>query len=239
MYQPVDNFYLSFPSSVLVVGPSCSGKTTLVTKSLANWGSNICPSRPKLRRVIIYYETWQKLYREIRDEILPQHESCEVFFFQEAPNENNMSVIGPLGDDEAQVVIVDDLQNKLGRKDNCIEKLFTIVSHHACNGAGAQCWFLAQDLQAGGDSMRTVRKNSTYMFLMPAIMNGNSLETLQRSLFYRQSNFLPSVANHMFLQRHSDYILIDNSPVAIRGNNFRLRCGLFDDEPEKLVYNPK
>ena len=237
MYEKVENFYLSFPSSVLVVGPSCSGKTTLVTKALANWGTNVCPSNPKLKRVIIYYETWQKMYRDIRDEILP--DGCEVFFFQEAPNENNMSVLGPLADDEAQVIIVDDLQSKLGHKNSCIEKLFTITSHHACNGAGAQCWFLAQDLQAGGDSMRTIRKNATYMFLMPAIMNGNTLETLQRSLFYHCPGFLPSVANHMFLQHHSNYILLDNSPLAIRGNKFRLRCGLFDDELEKLVYNPK
>ena len=235
MYEPVENFYLSFPSSVLVVGPSSSGKTSLVTKALSNWSTCICPSRPKLKRVIIYYETWQKLYREIRDEILPPE--CETFFFQEAPTENNLSVLGPLAQDEAQLVIVDDLQSKLGHKSNCIEKLFTIISHHACDGAGAQCWFLAQDLQSGGDSMRTIRKNATYIFLMPAIMNGNSLETLQRSLFNRWPGYLPAVASQVFLKHRQDYILIDNSPFAIRANKFRLRCGLFDEE--KLLYNPK
>ncbi len=237
MYESVDNFYLKFPSSVLVVGPSCSGKTTLVAKALSNWSTCICPSRPKLKRLIIYYETWQKLYKEIRDEIVP--EQCEVFFFQEPPNEKNLSVLGPLNEDEAQVVIVDDLQSKLGHKDNCIEKLFTIISHHCCNGAGAQCWLLAQDLQAGGDSMRTIRKNAIYTFLTPGIMNGNALETLQRSLFYRYPGYLQAVAVHAFLQRHCDYILIDNSATSIRCDKFRLRCGLFNDEAEKLVFNPK
>lgn len=237
MYEQVEHFYLSFPSSVMVIGPSCSGKSTLVKKALLNWSTSICPARPKLKRVIICFDTWQKMYRDIYEQI--SSPECEVSFFQEAPNETNLSKLGPLADDESQVVIIDDMANKVGLKDNCIERLFTVLCHHAASGSGTQCWFLTQDMQKGGDSMRTIRKNASYIFLMPAVMNGNSLETLQRFFFYRNPGFLPAVAEHVFLTLKRDYLLIDNTGPAIRANKFRLRCGLFDDECEKLMYNAK
>ena len=67
MFEPIENFHLSYPSSVLVLGPSGSGKTVLVGKALKNWSNCICPTKPKLKRVLIFYDTWQKIYREIRD----------------------------------------------------------------------------------------------------------------------------------------------------------------------------
>ena len=236
MYEPIENYYLSFPSSALILGPSFSGKTTLIKNILANWSTCICPSRPKLKRVLIFYNTWQKLYREISHESLPA--DCEIFFFQQPPTlEQLSSSLGTLADDESQVVFIDDMGSKVGLKDNCIEELFTVFAHHVAGGSGTMCFLTVQDLQQGGDSMRCIRKNSTYIFLMPAVLNGNTLDTLQRSLFYRCPGFLPTVADHVFLTRQMDYIMIDNSPASIRSNKHRLRCGFFPWEKEKLVYN--
>lgn len=230
MYESIDNIELNYPSSILVLGPSQSGKTSFICKCLKNWPT-ICSSKPNLKKVIIFYDHWQPLFRQLRDEILPS--SCEKKFIQDVPTDDNLQ-LEELEPGQAQVVILDDLQDRLSKK-NQMKKLFTVLTHHG----NTMVFFSCQDLQDGNDIMRTIRKNAAYIVLMPALYeNGNTIDTLERSIFTRHKGFLQSVSEQVFRRRQLPYLMVVNTASRLRSGHHRLQTGIFDEETLYL-YNPK
>lgn len=230
MYEQIDNIGLEYPASMVILGPSQSYKSTFISKCILEWPS-LCRSNPVLKKVLVYYDVWQDLYRKLRDQV-----KCEIEFIQDTPSEDNIRLIENLEPGEAQIVVLDDLQDRLGTSGkNQIRKLFTVISHHA----NTMVMFACQDLVDGSDAMKTIRKNCTYLVIMAAACaTGNTLEVLQRSYFSRHKNFLQSVCNHVIKKRAMTYIMVVNTTKRLIDDKFRLVSGLFDDEPLYL-YSPK
>ena len=111
---------LHYPSTMLICGPSNSGKTTFTKKILKYSNSLFTPYPPRF--VVLVYETWQSSY----DEML-QHNYIhlaikglsDIDYLKEIFEENK-SKTGTL------LVIDDQMQNI----DQNVVNIFTIYSHH-------------------------------------------------------------------------------------------------------------
>ncbi len=57
-------------------------------KTILEWPT-VCPTNPILKKVIIYYDQWQPLYRKLRDEA-----TCQIEFIQDTPTEESLIVDG-------------------------------------------------------------------------------------------------------------------------------------------------
>ena len=225
--EEIDNIGFDYPASILLLGPSRSGKSTFIAKSILEWPT-ICPSKPNLKKVIIYYDQWQPLYRKLRDEA-----PCEIIFIQDTPTDDNL-VLENLEDAEAQLIVCDDLQDRLSKR-NIMKKLFTVISHHG----NTAVMFACQDLLDGNDILRSIRKNASYVVLMASVYEtGNTLEVLQRAYFSRHKNFLQSVCDHVTKRHGADYLIIVNTTPRLISGMFRLVCGIFQGE-ELCLYSPK
>jgi hypothetical protein len=232
-YEQIDNIGgLDYPASMVILGPSQSYKSTFISRLILEWPS-VCPTKPVLKKVLVYYDIWQDLYRKLRDQV-----GCEIEFIQDSPSDDNLKLIENLKPNEAQIVVLDDIQDRLQEKNsnkNQIRKLFTVIAHHS----NTMVMFACQDLIDGSGAMKTIRKNCTYLVVMAAAFStGNTLEVLQRAYFSRHKNFLQSVCNHVSKKRLMSYIVVVNTTKRLIDDKFRLVSGLFDDE-QLYLYSPK
>lgn len=206
---------LKAPFTLLLAGPTSSGKTDLVI-SLMNDIRNTTNITKDIVRVLICYGIWQEKYNNF-------HHPDVVFSFHEG-------FCHDFEDHKPDVIILDDLMNELARnKEVC--NVFTKKSHHE----NISVIFITQNLFHQSKEMRTMSLNSHYIILMKAPRDKQQIMTLGRQIYPKKGNLFME-AYELATSNAYGHLLIDLTSST--PDNLRLRQRLFHHQkPGYEIYS--
>ncbi len=240
------------PFTGILVGSTCSGKSTYVKNLLLQW-DHLYPNNP-LRKVVIVYAHYQPdCYGAIEDKY-GAHCVLRPDFTPEVLSEE---VIGPMDKDRPAVVILDDCAFKIASNPLLCE-LYVAISHHK----NVIPLTIAQNFYCSPSNYwRTMTRNCSCIWLFNMARDQSTLLTLGRQLFptRKQAGALLLAYQEAFselqklgfthpclfvdAQLHTSEHLCDSVHVIISvlyvlDPKHRLRCGLLPNEP-KLCWVPE
>ena len=131
------------PSSVIVAGPSGSGKSELVEKLLKE--KTLFDPPPK--KVVYCYDRWQTRFDRMKKHIM---------FYKGLPPEG--ALVKWFKPEHHGILILDDLMEESG-SDKRVLDLFTKDSHHR----GIMALYITQDLFPPGKFAKTINRNAHYV----------------------------------------------------------------------------
>lgn len=212
-----DTFWLKVPTTIVVAGPSQSGKTTEIARLCENW-SKSTENEQELDEIYLYYDVYQpdlygRIEKSCRKCYFNQGFPADFQFLEDSRNEFENRKKG-------RIVILDDLAYSLEKNAASLHRLFTVLSHHT----NTTVILLVQDAFST-KAMRTVLKNTRYLFLTRSHYDWS---TLQRLLFVGQPGVLKAAGDYCFYKMKRNYLLIDSSkecPPSHRMKNFGLEEG--------------
>lgn len=208
------NMQFVSPFTLLVSGPTSSGKTQLVRRILQNHYLLInSKETTNLLKVCWIYGQWQNIF----EKPIP---NCKVIYYSNFEDAEN--------DHDAQIVILDDLMNEMS-DDKRLGNLFTKGSHHK----GVNVIFITQNLYHQGKQMRNVHLNCHYLILMKNPRDVSQLDVLGRQLNLR--NALKE-AYHDATKSPYGYLLIDFKQETPR--KYMLRTRITPEESIKGHFSP-
>lgn len=149
------------PFSMLICGPSNSGKTYFVKRLL---DTKIIHPQPS--RVLWCYGAYQKLFEEMKN----------VEFHEGLPSDIN-EVYNAL-------IIIDDLMNELGDAQK-LSNLFTKGSHHR----NISVIYIVQNLFHKGKEMRNISLNASYICCFKNVRDKQQIACLARQMYPKKSKF--------------------------------------------------
>jgi hypothetical protein len=190
MMTQMDNltapFYLKHPFTMIVAGPTCCGKTTLVKTILEKARALIQPPPAK---IVWCYKRWQPMYTEIN---IPNLE------FMEGLNTPSNSMFM-----EPVLYVIDDLMKDATKSVDVCE-LFTEGSHH--RNLSVIC--LLQNLYYKGKENRTMNLNTQYLVLFKNPRDQQQISVLARQMYPKESHKLLHIFNQATQQPYG-YLLVD------------------------------
>ena len=169
---------LQCPFTMMLIGPSSSGKSTLLTNLLAE-RQQLFTNPPVRTR--LYYNVYQHTYDQMLGRGLVDD------FVEGMPTREDLQEF--LGGHSSTCIIFDDLADQLS---DAISELFTVGSHHM----NTNVIVLAQNLFQQSQVWRTCSRNTTYMVLMKSSRDPGQIAILNRQMFPQKKNFLPSVCKY-------------------------------------------
>ena len=133
------------PASVIVTGPSGSGKSELVQKLLKE--NTLFDPPPK--KVVYCYDRWQPRFDRMKRQ-------SNVLFYKGLPPEG--ALVKWFKADQHGILVLDDLMEESGN-DKRVMDLFTKDSHHR----GITALYITQDLFPPGKFAKTINRNAHYV----------------------------------------------------------------------------
>ena len=131
------------PSSVIVAGPSGSGKSDLTERFLIE--QKVFQHKP--RKIVYCYDRWQPRFDRMKH---------HMFFYKGIPEALRLTQwFGPT---KGGVLVLDDLMAE-GGQDKQVLDLFTKNSHHR----NITVLYLTQDLFPPGKFSKTINRNARYL----------------------------------------------------------------------------
>ena len=200
-------FSFRHPTSIVIAGPTRSGKTSFVNRCLRD--SLI---QPFPNRIICFYKEWQPAYDELK-QLLPETEFVEGI---------SLEILTSLTVADRNLVIIDDLMSSAGDSKQ-ISQLFTQESHHK----NLTVIFLVQNLFFQGKEMRNISLNAHYMVLYKNPRDKSQIRFLAQQTFPENSKFLCNAFLHATEEPHS-YLVLDFHPDT--KEDFRIVTRIFPEE---------
>jgi len=204
------------PTTIMVAGPTFSGKTTFVKRILSN---NMVQPPPE--RVI-----W--IYKE-KDDNGELSSLKKEFPIIEFLSELDISILDGIKSTERNLVILDDVMSEAGDS-KAVASLFTQGSHHR----NMTVIFLVQNLYHQAKQMRNISLNTHYLVLYKNPRDRSQIRTLSYQMFPTQKNFLVDAFSDATAAPHS-YLLVDLHPET--DEDYRIRTNIFPGE-ETIIYVP-
>ena len=154
-------------SSLLISGPTCSGKTTWVIKLLLNSDSMFTPNPPQ--KFLWCYGVYQNIFKDLVNKIpnFTLHEGL--------PNEEYLN---SYLNKTPCLIILDDLGAECAQSQS-VEKLFTRGCHHL----NCTVLLIYQNLYQQGKFSRTITLNASYLILFKNIRDTGQISILERQIF--------------------------------------------------------
>ena len=218
------------PFNCIMSGSSGSGKTTRLLEFL-KLKDVLCNA--KFYKTYYFYSTWQSLYDEMKNQKLVDH------FIEGIPDQESlMSMIdsssntsGSLSYPDHQLLIFDDLLcDIIARKDDLMQKLFTVYSNHK----KLSVIMLSQMLFKSGDyKFNVLSENVHYLFLFKSPRNASKIIHLAKQVSPYDNKFIVQSYKNATLDEFS-YLLFDfhqNTPEKIR-----LRSKIFPSQGTMTVH---
>ena len=198
---PAHDMRLQHPFSMIISGPSSSGKTFFVKTVIENADQLI--SRP-IENIVYVYSCWQPVY----DQLL---QIREIRFIEGLPTSLADDVLLP--PQKNNLLIVDDLMAEACQNSQ-MEKLFTQFVHHR----NVSCMYIVQNFFCQGKTSRTISLNANYLVLYKNVRDRSQIMHLAKQMFPLRSKY--------FLESYIDatsppfgYLLIDfkaSTPDVLR-----------------------
>lgn len=177
---------LHTPFSMLVVGPSGSGKSVFVDKLIKN--RRLLFSQHQ-QRVVWCYGIWQKFYENLPYEMHKGAPSEAIL------NSGNL------------VLVVDDMMDEA---QDLMSAVFTKVSHHN----NISCIFLTQNLFPKGKYSRNISLNANYLVLMKNVRDRAQISHLARQVYPHNSCFLVEAYQDATSEPYT-YLMLDFKPETL------------------------
>ena len=200
---PVFDARLKHPFSMIISGPSSSGKTYFV-KNVIEHASQVI-SHP-IENIVYIYSCWQPAY----DQLL---ECRDIRFIEGLPVSLADDTLLP--PQKNNLLIVDDLMSQASQNSE-MEKVFTQFCHHR----NLSCMYIVQNFFCQGKASRTISLNTNYLVLYKNVRDRSQIMHLPKQMFPLQFKY--------FLESYIDatsaaygYLLIDFK--ATTPDNLRLR----------------
>ncbi len=200
------------PCSILISGPSQSGKTYFAIRLIEN-ASKMFSTPPE--EIYWCYAEFQPAYQK-----LPEN----VKMINGLPN------IEDLRSDptKPKLVIVDDFMAEANKRDE-----ITTLTTRGCHHLNVSLVFLVQNTFYKGQ--RTARLNMTYLVLFKSPADQSQIETLARQMYSRKGAILVEAFKDATRGSHG-YLLVDLHQAT--DEQLRLRTKIFPGETT-FVYAPK
>ena len=196
------------PSTILVAGPTGSGKTVFVQRLLCE---NMLFPRPT--RIVIVYGEWQKIYDELL-KVIPTLE------FLKGPSPP--SLYESFDVKENNLLVLDDQMTE-GENTGQIEKYFVQGSHHR----NLTVVFIVQNLFGKNKALRTSSLNSNYLVLYKNPRDKQQMGILGRQMYPHAWKNLLAAIGDATAEPYS-YILLDMCPET--PEEYRVRSNIFPSE---------
>ena len=181
------------PASVIVAGPSCSGKSELV-EHLVQENTLFYPP-PK--KIVYWYDRWQPRFDRMKH---------HMTFYKGPPPEG--ALIKWFKPDDHGILILDDLMEESG-SDKRVLDLFTKDSHHR----GITALYITQNLFPPGKFAKTINRNAHYMICFKSPRDKTGIRNLLLQVYpekWRQ-------VLQLFLKltsRPFGYVMLDLHPAS-------------------------
>jgi hypothetical protein len=215
----IDNFCFEHPSTILLSGPTKSGKTTLLSKILKNSNKGlICPPP---QRIIYCYSVWQKAFEEMRKNC----NECLIEFKEGLPD------IADFNPNQNSILILDDLMTQAG-KDEKVLKLFTVDSHHL----NLTVFFLTQNIFPQEKYSRSISLNCQYILLTNNPRDRNQLVQLGKQIFPGNTKFFKEAYDDAVTDRKYGYLVLALNQNTEEEN--RVQTGILPYET-RIIYRKK
>jgi len=161
----MDCLRFKHPCSIIIAGPSGSGKSCLVNEILDNL--NLFKNFPKKHNIVWSYGQ-------------PAFERRSgVRYLEHIPSEKELNSLKP------DLLIIDDMMVE-SSKDNHLLNIFTKFSHHK----RISVIFIIQNLFFKSPIMRSLSLNAHYIFLMKNPRDRSQIMHLARQVYPEDMNFL-------------------------------------------------
>merc|ERR1712055_369448 len=212
----VEELKLIHPFSLIVSGPTSSGKSTLLFQILNNLHQNTTPA---IEKVVYIYGIYQEVFKNYPN----------IFFTDDL---NFMDIERP---DVPTVIILDDLMSVLNNSKK-LEELFTRGVHHR----KVSVVLTLQNLFYHGSVMKTLRDNAMYIALTKHIQDVSKLDTFARQLERKNSNYFKDSYQDAISRKYG-YLLCDMHPHSnLRDGQYKIKYRSLIHRPEgQVVYLPK
>ena len=210
-----DLLKLITPFSLVLAGPSGSGKSKFLFELLDNLDS--C-TKPKIEKVIFIYGVYQDLYKNYPN----IHFTDNLQYMKVRPQENTL-------------LILDDCMSQV--KDSALlEQLFTRGRHE-----NISVILVLQSMFYKGSVLKTVRDNASYMAITNHIQDQTRLYTFSSQLELKNSAyFIDSYEDAM--KTRFNYLFIDLHPKSqLRDAPYfiKYRSGVAKGEGQVLYVDAK
>ena len=218
------------PFNCIMSGSSGSGKTTRLMEFL-RLKDVLCNA--KFYKIYYFYSTWQKMYEEMKTQNLVDN------FIEGIPDEETLMMMidrsshlsGSLSFPDHQLLIFDDLLcDIVSRKDNLMQKLFTVYSNHK----KLSVIMLSQMLFKPGDyRFNVLSENVHYLFLFKSPRNSSKIIHLAKQISPYDNKFIVQSYKNATGDEFT-YLLFDfhqSTPEKIR-----LRSKIFPSQGTMTVH---
>ena len=194
------------PCTVVISGPTGSGKSTFTFKILRNLNNMF--SYP-INKVYYFYSVWQKSFET--------EDIKKIEFIKDIPNQESIEKIS---NNLHNLIIIDDLQTS-ALNSEFIANLFSRESHHR----NISVFLILQNLFHQGKYSRDISLNSHYFILFKNITDYNQIKYLGNQMGIGKKlteAYLDATAEPF------SYLLIDLSPLS--DSSYMLRSNILPDE---------
>ena len=201
------------PASVIVAGPSGSGKSELVEKLLKE--KTLFYPPPK--KIVYCYDRWQPRFDRMKK---------HMQFYKGLPPEG--ALVKWFKPEQHGILILDDLMEESG-SDKRVLDLFTKDSHHR----GITALYITQDLFPPGKFAKTINRNAHYVICFKSPRDKTGIRHLLLQAYpekWRQ-------VLHLFLKltsRPFGYFMLDLHPAS--DDRFRIWSHLTKDEGKAKLH---
>ncbi len=230
--------FLRAPMNLVLCGATGSGKTQLASDLIKSW-DKVVDDAPKIKRFVLCYRHYQPIYDEM---VRSLPKNCEVRWHKGFPasqleTADYWAINDKKGEDDDDdkfhnLLLLDDVASLAQNAGLALETLTTIYCHHL----RVNIIFVCHELYKMNPILRTVLRNSHYLFILRSPFMGSVMTNLQKNLYPGLGGILNSAYQECFDRLGCRYLLIDNSPFC--PSQFRLRSGILPEEKIGYAFLP-
>jgi hypothetical protein len=206
------------PTSMAVLGPSQSGKTTFVSRLIKHSDKMFVPPPVK---IYYCYSAWQPLFETLKD---------KAQFHEGVPSKSLMDEWSTDGD--PILVVMDDLMEQIVSNREVLHYV-TVMSHHR----NITLIMMFQNIYPPGKYARTISLNCHYLILFQNARDVLQVMNLGRQIVPGQASFYMDAYDKAMNMCKCNYLVTDLHPQADK--ELRIRTRIFpDDDGPVRVYRP-